>query len=321
MIRFGIVGAGKIAQKFARDIRLVKDATLVGIASRDALKALAFKEKYDLDVAYGSYLEMAKDPNIDAVYIATPHNFHLEQSLLYIKHQKHVLCEKPIAVNDAQLSIMIAAAQENHVLLMEAMWSKFLPSTLEVERLIKERNLGKLLHSEFYFGYSLIGNYPLDGRLLNPELAGGSILDIGVYPISMLRNFTRQPIVNLNAKAEMHETGVDKTCVMDFTFADHSTAHLVSSIHKELSQEAKLVFENGTITMEDFSRSQVLIMNDEIHHVPYLGEGFVHEIQSFINTIEMGLIENEIMNYESTRDVVQIMDCVREKIDLKYPFE
>ncbi|MBU1020594.1 MAG: Gfo/Idh/MocA family oxidoreductase, partial [Firmicutes bacterium] len=135
MVRFGIVGAGSIAQKFARDIRLVKNASLVAVASRDALKAFEFKEKYDLEVAYGSYLEMAKDPNIDAVYIATPHNFHFEQSLLYLNHQKHVLCEKPIAVNKEQLEMMISTAKNNDMLLMEAMWSKFLPAHVLIKQL------------------------------------------------------------------------------------------------------------------------------------------------------------------------------------------
>lgn len=321
MIRFGIVGAGKIAHKFARDIRLVKNAELVGIASRDPFKALNFKEKYDLEVAYGSYLEMAKDPNIDAVYIATPHNFHLEQSMLFLKHQKHVLCEKPIAVNTKQFDTMVAVAKENQLLLMEAMWTKFLPSHVLIKELIEEKELGRLIHADLEMGYDLLQGYPKEGRLLNPILAGGSILDIGVYPISMMRSYTKEAITDVEAKAIMSDTGVDNSCVMDFTFADGSTAHLASYLDKPITGAGKLVFEHGTVMLEDFSRCERFTLNDEIYETPFLGEGFVHEITAFADTIMENQFENEVMPYESSRDALQIMDAVRKKIHLVYPFE
>lgn len=318
MIRFGIVGAGGIAQKFVRDCKK-SNAEIVAIASRSLDKAEAFKEAHDLTYAFGSYQEMADSNVIDAVYIATPHSHHMDHALPFLKAGKHVLVEKAITANQAQFERLVQAANEYNVLLMEAMWTRFLPSSQRVKEVSK--TLGKLQHMELAFGYALLGNYPVEGRLLNPALAGGSILDIGVYPISFLLFIKEEEIKSIDATANLHETGVDIDCDMNVTFKDGSTAELHSSIGNHLHNGAIFTFEKGEIRMTDFSRSIEIFINGNREEIPFLGEGFVHQINSFMETVERGETENSIMTHEKSRKVMKFMDEVRRQVGVTYPFE
>ena len=322
MVRFGIVGAGDIAHVFAQDIKHVKEAKLVGIASRSLEKAKAFQEKYDIPLAFEGYASMAESDEIDAVYIATPHSFHREQSLLFMTHNKHVLCEKPITVNEQEFTDLMMVAKQQNVALMEAMWTRFLPSTKAIIAYVNNNDVGQLKEASLPFGYALIDDYDPKRRLLNPDLAGGSLLDIGVYPIHYINNFINVNQYEWDAKADMTETGVDATCVMT-TKDDHNTPKitLTSSIEKELSQHGKLVFENITIDIPDFSRSSSYIIDGETFDVPFKGNGFVHEIESFVNMVKNNQIENDLIPFSKSLETTRFMDKMREKIGLRYPFE
>lgn len=321
MIKFGIVGAGSIAHQFARDIKYSKDAKLVAIASRSIDKAHKFKTKYNLEFAYSSYLEMAESNEIDAVYIATPHNFHKEQSILFLEKKIHVLCEKPISVNLKELNDMIDSAIENKVLLMEAMWTRFLPASLKVKEVINSNKLGDFKKAYFEFGYNLISDYNEERRLLNPHLAGGSILDLGVYPISFLMSIINKDIEKIDAKSRIHKTGVDIDADINIEFSDNSQARLISTMDKDMNAPATIEFEKGTIIMENFSRSKRMYLNGKVIDIPFVGGGFSYQIDSFVETINNGLLENEIMTYEESRKVMKIMDEVRRIVGVKYPFE
>jgi predicted dehydrogenase len=321
MIRFGIVGAGSIASKFARDIKHVKGAVTTAIASRDIDKAIAFKNEYDIEFAFGNYEEMAKSDKIDAVYIATPHNFHMEQSILFMNHKKHVLCEKPISVNSKQFKKMVLSAKENKVLLMEAMWTRFLPATLKVREVISSNKLGKFKHAHLEFGFSFIGKGGDKGRLFNPNLAGGSLLDMGIYPVAYTLNLTNQNIKSIKAKANIYKTGVDSECRIEFLFEDGATASLLSSFEEDRNKPGVLEFENGTIIVDHFWSSEKIIVNGEVFEYPHIGEGFPYEIDSFVKTIEKGDLENDIMTYEETRKSMVLLDKIRNEIGLVYPFE
>jgi len=202
MVRFGIVGAGGIANKFARDLLLVDNAKLTAVSARSVAKAEAYKLQYNVEFAFSSYEAMALSDKIDAVYIATPHNFHYEQAILFMRNHKHVLIEKPIAVNLSQYEEMVKVAKDNSVLMMEAMWTRFLPSTRFIKGIIDEGDFGNLVEADIEFGYSLIDNYPEERRLLNPNLAGGSVLDMGVYPLSFFLMINKAEIKEINAKAD-----------------------------------------------------------------------------------------------------------------------
>ena len=321
MIRFGIVGAGGIAQKFARDIKYSKDASLVAVASRDLKRAKEFGNEFGIEHAFGSYEEMAKSDLIDAVYIATPHNFHMEQSILFMNNKKNVLCEKPIAVNVEQFEKMVKSAKENNVLLMEAMWTRFLPTTLKVREVVKSGKLGKLKHAYLEFGFEVMGLGGDKGRLFNINLAGGSLLDMGVYPVAYTLNITDQNIKSLKAKASFYETGIDTETIVDIVFEDDSTVTLLSSFKADRNTPGVVEFEKGTIVIDDFWRSQKVTINGEEFSYPHLGEGFPYQIDSFVNTLNKGLLENEVMTHDQTRQSMVILDEIRRVIGLKYPFE
>jgi predicted dehydrogenase len=321
MIRFGIVGAGSIAEKFATDIKFVKNAKAVAIASRDLERSNKFKEKFGLDYAFDSYEEMAKSDLIDTVYIATPHNFHKEQSIMFMNHKKHVLCEKPIAVNLKQFEEMVLSSQKNKVLLMEAMWTRFLPATKKVREVVYSGELGKFKHGYIEFGQDLRHIGGDKGRLFNMNLAGGCLLDMGIYPLSYTLNLTDSPVKSINAKADFFHTGVDVKSVVDFIFDDGSTAKLISSFMEVLDAPSIFEFEKGNIIVDHFHKSEKIIINDIVYEYPHKSGGFEYEIESFSNTIEKGLLENEIMTHEQTRKSMKLLDRTREVLDIKYPFE
>ncbi len=321
MVRFGVVGAGGIANKFSRDINYVENALITAVSARTKEQAEKYKLRYNTKYTFSSYEAMAESDVIDAVYIATPHSFHYEHAILFMKNKKHVLIEKPIAVNHIQFREMVRVAKENNVLMMEAMWTHFLPSTIFIKNMIREEGLGKLLSAKIDFGYSLIDNYQIDKRLLNPNLAGGSILDIGVYPLSFYILIKQADTKELTAKAEFTHTGVDSFCEIEITDTNNAKIHVRSSIDRELPNNAELIYEKGVIKMIDFSRSKKVYINNTKYQIEFEGEGFVHEIRSFVNSIENNLFENPIMTHELSNSTIKLMDSIREIIGLKYPFE
>lgn len=321
MIRFGIVGAGKIASKFAKDIKFVEGAKAVAIASRDIDKANEFKNEHGLDYAFGSYEEMAKSNLIDAVYIATPHSFHMEQSILFMNHKKHVLCEKPIAVNINQFEKMVECAKDNNVLLMEAMWTKFLPATIKVREAIQSNRLGKFKHAYFEFGFIATGRGGDEGRLFNINLAGGSLLDLGIYPVAYTLNITDQKVKTLKANAKKYKTGIDLECTVDIVYEDDTTVTFVTSFLEELNKPGVIEFENGNIIVDDFWRSERVMIDNEVFEYPHLGEGFPYEIASFVKTLEKNVLENHLMTHDQTRRCLTLLDAIRKEIQLVYPFE
>jgi len=318
MIRFGIVGANGIARQFARDIEFVDNARITAVSARNIKTANKYKTEYGVNYAYSSYLELAKSQEIDAVYIATPHNFHYEQAIMFMKHKKHVLIEKSIAVNEGQLLKMIKVAKENNVLMMEAMWTHFLPSSRYIKNYIK--TLGNLKEAYIDFGYDLLGNNPKN-RIIDPNLAGGSILDIGVYPISFYHLIQKTPIKEINAIAKFTESGVDASCDIEITDENNAKIYIKSSIDKQQSKDARLIYENGIIEMKDFSRCKELYIDGNRIDFEYIGEGFPHQIKSFVKTIENNEIENDIMTHEASLKSIRTMDQIRKIIGLTYPFE
>ncbi len=321
MIRFGIIGAGSIAEKFARDIKLSKHATAVAIASRDLKRAEEFKDKFDIKHAFGSYEELAQSDLIDAVYIATPHSFHKEQSILFMNHKKHVLCEKPIAVNTKEFEEMVISSKENKVLLMEAMWTKFLPATIKVREVVQSGKLGALKSAYIEFGQDLRGRGGDNGRLFNMNLAGGALLDMGIYPLSYMLNITDMKHKTLTARAEYFHTGVDLESIVELSYPNGAHATLITSFIEVLDAPSVFEFENGVIVVDHFHQSQKIEVNDEIFKYPHYGEGFVYEIDSFAKTIEEDLLENQIMTHEQTRLSMNLLDETRKVLGIKYPFE
>lgn len=180
-IRWGILGCGNIANKFAADLKWVNDADLVAVASRSQLKASELSTKYGSHYAFDSYEALVTCPDVDVVYIATPHGLHCEHALLCLNHKKAVLCEKAFALNTFQVRKMIEAARKSDVFLMEAFWTKFLPQFQRVESLVDSGTIGEIRMVQAEFGFKAASTAPQ--RLHDPLLGGGSLLDIGIYPV------------------------------------------------------------------------------------------------------------------------------------------
>lgn len=321
MIRYGIIGPGIIARKFAKDIRMAKDSVLTAVASRSMDKAKAFGEEFNIPNCFGSYEDMVRSDLIDAVYVATPHTLHKGHSILAMKHGKHVICEKPISVNSYELEEMIKVAKENNVLLMEAMWTRFLPAIKHVKKIIESSELGTFKYADLEFGYELGEDYPDSGRLLNPNLAGGSILDLLVYPASIMFYLINKDIKEIAVESQVNDHGVDLDTVVEVTFEDDTIASLHSSIAQDLNNSGVIKLSEGDIIMKNTHHCQEMVIDGVNVSSPCMGEGFVDQIEAFTKTVLAGKLENDIMSYDETRKVMGLLDRVRKEVGIVYPTE
>ena len=318
-IRWGIIGLGKIANKFATDLASIETAELVAVASRNIQNANNFAEKHNAKKAYSSYEELAKDTNVDAVYIATPHSFHKEHAILCLQNKKAVLCEKPFAMNLSEVTEMIQVAKENNVLLMEALWSFFLPHFTYVLDIVKSEKFGKLKSLEADFGFHT--PYNTDSRLFKKDLGGGSLLDIGIYPIFAALATLGEPDA-IHAKATFFENGADASCDMFFKY-ENAKATLKSTLLEETPSVAILKFDKATVKLNrqfHQSSSITVIQNnkEEIINFDFKTIGYNFETTHFNNLLRAGEKESNIMTFEFSKNLINTLDKVREIIGLKY---
>jgi len=319
VIRWGILGLGKIAQKFTKDLSTVEHATLYAVASRNKEKSIAFSNDFNAVKAYDSYELLAQDPDIDAVYIATPHSFHKEHSILCLRQKKAVLCEKPFAMNSKEVEEMINVAKENNTLLMEALWTYFLPHYNFVLDLLKSNKYGKVVELKADFGFYTPFNE--QSRVFRKELGGGSLLDIGIYPIFAALTTLGTP-KEVEAIASFFENGADAECNMVFHYED-AKAILQSSLLKETSTKAVFTcqkaeikinsrfHEPSTVTIEENGKEETI-------GFPCSTFGYNYEIEHFNQLLRDHKKESDIMTFDSSRALIQILDTVRNKIRLKY---
>jgi predicted dehydrogenase len=319
-IRWGIIGLGKIANKFAQDLLKVEHSQLYAVASRNQEKANSFAKIYHAKVAYNSYEALAKDPNVDAVYIATPHVFHMVHSVLCLTHKKAVLCEKPFAMNFSEVEEMITVAKANNTLLMEAMWTYFLPHYQFALKQIQQQTFGKIMKIEADFGFQ--PELDMSSRLFNKSLGGGSLLDIGIYPIFSVLSTLGKPI-HIESKATFFENEVDSSCLMLFTYDNGVEAHLKSTLLERTPTEAIFYCEKGTIKIN--SRFQepstvTLISEEKEKTVDFdcTTNGYNFEIEHFNDLIRHQKTESHIMTFDFSRNLIKLLDTVRLQIGLNY---
>jgi predicted dehydrogenase len=318
-IRWGIIGLGNIANKFATDLLTVKGAELYAVASRTQQKSDDFSEKYQAIKAYGSYEALVNDENIDAVYIATPHSFHQENTLLCLEWGKAVLCEKPFAMNLDEVNSMIAAATKHNTLLMEGLWTYFLPHYNFVLAELSRKTYGNLLKIEADFGFVKVFNE--ESRLFNKSLGGGSLLDIGIYPIFAALSTLGVPDT-ITAKASFFENGADSSCAMVFNY-HNAVATLTSTLLEPTPSEAIFYCEQGIIKINSgfHSPSTVTLINDNNEESVFFDcktHGYNYQISHFNELLRQGKKESHIMTFNFSRQLIKTLDKVRAIIDLKY---
>lgn len=318
-IKWGIIGLGRIANKFATDLATIKDAELVAVASRNQENANAFAKKYKVDKAYNSYADLAKDINVDAVYIATPHSFHKEHTILCLQSKKAVLCEKPFAMNLQEVEEMIAVAQENNVLLMEALWTYFLPHYTYVLDLIQTEKYGKIKDLKADFGF--YNEYDTTRRLFKKEVGGGSLLDIGIYPIFAALSTLGKPNT-IAADATFFENGADASCTVKFNY-NNAKATLKSTLLEATKTEAIFTLEKAVLKINGYFHEPTtvsVIINgvEEVVDFNYKTIGYSFEIEHFNQLLRAQKTESNIMTFDFSRELIKTLDSVRKIINLEY---
>ncbi|HEY3378296.1 MAG TPA: Gfo/Idh/MocA family oxidoreductase [Armatimonadota bacterium] len=324
IVRWGILGLGGIAGAFAEGLTAVPDARLIACGSRSVEKAEAFGEKWQVPHRHGSYAALAADPEVDAIYIATPHPMHAEDALLCLAQGKAVLCEKPFTVNAREASLVIDAAGRAECLLMEAMWSRFLPHVVAARELVASGAIGepRLLQADFGFR----GAWNPESRLLNPALAGGGLLDVGVYVVSLAQMFFGAPSA-VTGLAHLGETGVDEQAGMVLSFTGGRLAILSCAVRTATAQEAVIYGTEGSLRLHgSWWRPSHLTLSvtgkDEQQIEPAaVGNGYNYEAEEFGRCLRAGLRESPMLPLSDTLTVMQTLDTLRAQWGLKYPTE
>lgn len=322
-IKWGIVGPGNIASKFASDLKLVAGAQIAGVASRTKSKAEEFAQEFGVDQVFDSYQELFESSSVDIVYIATPHVFHKELTIQAMRAGKHVLCEKPMGVNQKEVEEMIKVAQEHQVFLMEGLWSRFNPSIQKAKSWVDEGLLGEVryLHADFAF-------YGMDrdesSRLLNLNLASGSLLDIGIYPIFLAYLILGKPDA-ISAFSNFHPNGTELQTSMIFHY-ENAQAVLYSGFTSTSKMEAEISGTKGEVFIHPRwheARGITRVINDEtlVEDIPMPGNGFTYEIEEVHQCLRNGKLESDLWSHQNSLDLIGLMDAIRAKTGIKFPFE
>ncbi len=327
---WGIIGAGGIANVFATDLKLLPGARLHAIASRSAERAEAFAQKHHIPVSYGSWEEMAADPDVDIVYVATLHPYHFENTLSCLKAGKAVLCEKPITMNSRELKVLVDTARENGVFLMEALWTRFLPSVLKVLEIAESGELGALYDIYADFGERM--EYDPDHRMYDLAQGGGALLDIGIYPVFLALLMAGIP-ERIEAIAGFSENGVDQRCNMILEHNQHVVSSLNCTVLADSPVEATLVFEKGWIRMESWWLTPGPITihrpgrepefmeftNMSPDGVPGQGKGYQYEAAEVMRCLDEGLTESPLLPLDFSRKLTGTLDRIRKICGIRYP--
>lgn len=322
-IRWGIVGPGHIAHSFAKDLKLVEDGELTAVASRSLDRANEFAEEYGAEHRFGSYQELFKSEVVDVLYIATPHTSHCELTVDALNHGKAVLCEKPMGIDADQVKMMIAAAKKNGIFLMEALWSRFNPSIVKVKKLIEDGEIGDVTYLNANFGFYGLDRDE-DGRLLNPDLAGGSLLDIGIYPIFLAYLLLGKPD-NIEAVSLFHKTGVEIQTSMIFEYP-HAHATLASGLQSNMQMRAEISGSKGSTFLHDrWHETQGYSLEidgkRQDFDLPTNGKGYSYEIEEVHDRLKKGALQSEKWSLQNSLDLVNLLDEVRSITGTTFPFE
>ena len=320
---WGILGPGGIARALAKDLTLLEGHTIGAVGSRSISNAQSFADQFG-GTAHGSYEELVNDSTIDAIYVATPHPAHHDNVILALNAGKPVLCEKPFAINAKEAQAMVDAASRNKVALMEAMWSRFLPHYAKVREIIASGVLGPILSIHADHGQRLADqNIP---RLIEPQLAGGALLDLGIYPISFAHMILGNPL-SINSTAVMTDKGVDAQTSMIFTYENGAQSILTTTMIEQTPCRAVVAGLNGWLeidrTFYNPASMRVVLNDGSVTQYPstYTGHGLREQAESFKQIVQSGKMQSDVLSWQDTIDIMKTMDTVREQIGLKYPFE
>ena len=322
--KWGILGPGTISHKFVSDLKLLHEAEVYAVGSRSIDKAQAYADRYSIPKAYGSYEELLTDPNVEIIYISTLHPMHKEWIIKSLEAGKAVLCEKPITVNALEAEEVFNAAEKNNVFFMEAMWTRFLPVMVKVREWVKSGAIGEVRMLKADFGFRAAFNK--EGRLFNPSLAGGALLDAGIYPISLAYMVFGKTPAEIISTAHLGETGVDEQGVSVFKYDKGELAILESAVRTTTPQEAYILGTKGSIKIPQFwcAKSAILTTDDgksQVYEDSRQPIGYGFEAEEVMRCLSKGEKESSVMPLMESLEIMKTMDIIRIQYGVKYPFE
>lgn len=323
-MKWGIIGPGNIAREFAEDLKYVeiKQCSVGPVLGKELFETDAFVKGFNRAVAVSNVNDFINEKP-DVAYIATPHPTHYQHTMACLKNKIPVLCEKPLAINLKQVTALTNASKQNNTFLMEGMWTRFLPSFQFLFNIIQSGTIGKVLN--LHADMSFIAQKDKGNRFFNPQLGGGSLLDVGVYPIYLSYFLLGNP-GKVFACGKVNELHIDETCGIMLKYDNGKYAMLESSIITQTEGSAWIYGSEGTIRLkkpwtEQPEKIEVIINNESsFKHIPsWQGRGFQYEVEEVIKCLNKNKIESEILPHQSSIDVVKIMDEVRTQLNIIYP--
>lgn len=323
MMKIGILGAGGIARVMAETVNGMEEAQCYAVAARDLGRAQKFAEEFGVEKAYGSYEEMLQDPQVELVYIATPHSHHYEHVKLCLEHGKHVLCEKAFTANAAQAEEILKMAEEKGILLTEAIWTRYMPMRKTIDEVVASGIIGKITSLSASLGYVIEQNE----RIHAPELAGGALLDLTVYPLNFASMVFGDDIVKVDASCVKIDTGVDGQDNVMLTYRDGKMATLYTTIHAQTDRRGMINGSLGYIEIENINNYESMKVYDldrkviASYEAPKQITGYEYEVRAAIRAIREGKTECEEMPHAETIKMMKLMDRIRADFGIVYPFE
>jgi len=328
-MKIAVLGAGSIARSMAKTLRGMKangrPVELYAVASRDLDKAKAFAEAEGFAKAYGSYEEMVRDDAVELVYVATPHSHHAEHMRLCIEHGRPVLCEKAFTGNARQAEEILRLAEEKGVFVTEAIWTRYMPSREIVNNLIADGAIGRPSVLMTNLGYAIKDKE----RIRLPELAGGALLDLGVYTLNFASMVFGDDVERMDSSAGMLETGVDHTESITLYYRDGRVAQLTSTALANTNRRCQVYGDKGYLTVDNVNNPQVIELYDmsrsgipvQTIRVPQQITGYEYEVEACLRALEQGALECPEMPHAETLHIMRVMDALRAQWGMRYPFD
>lgn len=323
--RWGICGTGGIAHAFAHGLQALPDVELVAVGSRTAAAAARFGQEFNVPRRHASYEALAADPGVDAVYVATPHPWHKPNTILFLKSGKAVLCEKPFAVNRKEAEEMVATARAERRFLMEAMWTRFLPMLVQTRAWLASGSIGDVRMVQADFGFR--ASWDEESRLLDPELAGGGLLDVGVYCVSLASMVYGREPSRITGFAHLGHTRVDEQSAVVLAYDGGALALLWSAVRTNTPQEAVIMGTEGMVRLHppfwrgDRATLTVHDKSEQVYEFPLQGNGYNYEAAEVARCVREGRLESQTMPLDESCVIMGVMDAIRAQWGLVYPCE
>jgi predicted dehydrogenase len=323
-IKWGILGCGGIAQKFAEALQHTEGAVLYAAASRDGERAASFARQWGFEKSVQGYRALVSDPDVDIIYVATPHSYHYAHARLCLEAGKHVLCEKPITVNARQLYKLTGIAREKQRFLMEALWTRFLPGIIRIRELIDAGVIGKAISLDVDFGINI--PYDAEHRLYNPHLAAGALLDIGIYPLFLAVFLFGKPEI-LKAHSVLNESNIDLTTSIIALSESGTMCNLTCTTQASTPVKARISGTKGYIETDNWWFTPVDITlhvegsEKEILSFPPIVNGYEYEAGEAVRCLREGKTESELMPLAFSKMIMELLDAIRKLTGITYPDE